>query len=479
MRITIELFKGKTLKDGTNPLAIRATNCGKNKYKMLGISILEKHWNKDKKRITCRAELFREKNALIQSEYNKIVARAKWFTDNGVEYDFDYIFSDKPLESYYSLCDLQTDYNTNNFIDIIKARIDSYSKIKTKENYRAFMNVMLKFYGEQININRINQAFANAFRNKLDAANYSSNHKNSLIKCFTSCYKYGAENRWIANPFVISIKRYEHKAEERTLTFNDLTKMISCYKKEIQFNNEFKTYKALGLFMLNIALHGLAPYDLANIKIEDLKLENIEEIDVNNELLLNDEKYRIDVERRQCCRLVINIDVYRSKTGKYVPICVDYFTIRHLLYHFCKGKKREDYLIDCFSIDREYTEKQKHNRCGAYFSSNSKSLNTFLHAWEISNTITYYIARYSFINALDNMDIPHSLIRKMVGHRDNTLEKVYIYKPTKWEQSLLTYKIFNNVENISTLELIGKGEQCCNEQWQNLELFLRGEIERF
>lgn len=479
MKVAIELFKGKKLIDGTFPIAIRATHLGKNKYKMIGISSFEKHWNKDKKRITCRAELFREKNEIIQREYNNILNRANWFIDNNIAPDLDFIFSNKSLDSYHVTTDFNVEYDTNNFIDIIRARIDSYSKIKTKENYKAFLNVMIKMYGDYISLNKINQAFAIQFRNQLDLANYSSNHKNSLIKCFTSSYKFGAENRWISNPFIITIKKYPHQPLDRDISHNDLTKIIGDFKKLLECGSNFENYKPLAIFILDLALHGLAPIDLAKIQIKDLNLEEINAIDVNNELLLNDDNYKEYINNTQVKRKVITINTYRSKTGKLVPICVDYSSIRPLLYFFCKNKTKEDYLIDCFNINKTYTEKQMHNKCGKFYYDNTIKLNEYLKGWNLSQKVTYYIARHAFINALNEMRVPHHLIRKMVGHKDNALEKSYINKPTKWEQSKITYDLFNGVQTIEELEIQGKGYTLCEKQWGELEMFLVGQIDRF
>nr|WP_303917358.1 hypothetical protein [Bacteroides intestinalis] len=142
----------------------------------------------------------------------------------------------------------------------------------------------------------------------------------------------------------------------------------------------------------------------------------------------------------------------------------------------CKGKTKDDYLINCFKANRKYTEKQFHNRCGNYFLQLANKLNPFLHEVNISQRVTYYIARHAFINAMDKMNIPHDLIRKMVGHKLNTLEKNYINKPTDWEQSEVIYKVFNDYETVQNLELKAKSDLVCENQWKELNLFLTNQI---
>lgn len=488
MKVGIEQFKGKKLIDNTHPIAIRITHNGKTKYKFIGISCKAQHWDKNKKRITCRANDFRALNEIIQACYLKVCERAKWFEEHDYNIDLEYILSDKNLNAYnVSESEaLFNDFNPNLFTHIIKARIQSYTKIKTQENYKAFLNVMIKLYGEDLKTNKINQVFITDFRNRIDSEGYSANHKNSLIKCFTSCYKYACANGWINNPMLISIKKFAHTTINRDITNADFSAIINLYKKDIGFNiDEYKGYKALCLFALDIMFQGLAPYDLAKIKIGDIKLKTILKKDVDVELLNNSQDYKNKIEQEQEQREVIIINTYRQKTERYVPICCDYSTARHLLYYFCKGKTKNDYLIDCFNASKTYNEKQLHNRCGVYFMNNANELNTYLKSHSeiinhtISNRVTYYIARHAFINHLDEIGTKHPLIRKMIGHKDNTLEKSYINKPTEWEQADLIYKIFSKDETIEDRQIAMFGEIVCNEQWEKLNSFLKGDIEQF
>ncbi len=476
MKIGVELFRGKILKDATNPIAIRLTHKGNTKYKFIGISCKSKNWNITKKVISCREKDYRIKNEVIQRELNRISERVNWFNNNKYDYDFNFIMSEKDIDSYSTDNNYISEFDSNNFIDIIKARINSYDKVKTRENYQAFLNVILKLYGNNISINSINQYFALEFRSKLDAANYSANHKNSLIKCFTSSYKFGVENRWITKPYSIALKKYPHEAQNKDITFEDFKKIINLYKKQIQANFTVDKYESLAIFCLDIALQGLAPYDLALLKIKDLELCKIKKIDTDFEAELNDENYNLYINSEQEYREVIKIRTYRAKTNTFVPICTDYSSIRAILYYLCKGKTKDDYLINCFKANRKYTEKQFHNRCGNYFLQLANKLNPFLHEVNISQRVTYYIARHAFINAMDKMNIPHDLIRKMVGHKLNTLEKNYINKPTDWEQSEVIYKVFNDYETVQNLELKAKSDLVCENQWKELNLFLTNQI---
>lgn len=473
MKIGIELFKGKLLANGNNPIAIRITNNGKTKYKMVGVSCRAKNWNIDKKRITCRESNFRAKNDIINCKLIEISNRANWFKENRYDYDLEYILSDKPLELYNNQ-NLNIDLDYRNFIDIIRARIQSYDKIKTRENYSAFLRYMIKVYGEYINTNEVNQQFALNFKARLEQNDFSANHKNNMIKCFSSSYKFGVENRFILNPYTITLKKYPYQAENRDISNEDFTKIINIFKKEIAANTPAKKMECLSLFCLDIAFQGLAPLDFAKIKISDLELCTIQKIDIDTELMRNDLSYYENINKEQRYFDVIKINTYRTKTNTFVPICCEYHTIRPILYHLCKGKEKNDYLINCYNSKREYNEKQLHNRCGNYFMQQSTKLSYLLeNQIQSQKKVTFYIARHAFINCLDKKNIPHDLIRKMVGHKSSTLEKSYINKATDWEQAEIIYKIFNDIKTIEELELEVKEKEVCEKEWNELYNFLK------
>ena len=460
MKVSLELFKGKLLKDGSNPILIRISDKNIKKYKSTGVSSFEKNWKKDKYRISCRERDYKIKNEIISKEYNRVISRVEWFKNNGFEYDLEFILSDRCIESYNVDIPLSEKFNSDNFLDIILARIESYSKLKTKENYQAFYRFMKKNYGDNIKASHINQYFVNEFRNKIDSLGFSANHKNDFIKCFSSSYKFGAVNRWINRPYIFELKKFPISQEDkRYISFEDLTKIINCYKKHLSANFNISEFKSLAVFVLDIALQGLAPIDLAKIKVGDIKLSKISKIDKNYELYLNSDTYQQFINENQEERNVIIINTFRTKTNTFVPICSDYNSIRKILLYFCKGKTKDDYLLDCFSKDKQLTEKQINNRCGNYFMKNRVELNNILTSYcrmldtSLIPKITFYFARHAFINALDKMNISHDLIRKMIGHKGLTLEKNYINKPTKWEQSTIIYNLFNQASTIRDIEL--------------------------
>ena len=265
------------------------------------------------------------------------------------------------------------------------------------------------------------------------------------------------------------MKKYEHQTQDRNINDEDLTKIINDYKKYLQSFN-FEDYKCIALFCLDVMLQGLAPFDLSTIKISDIVFKKIQKIDVDTERYNNDTEYKNRVKKEQQYRNVIVINTYRHKTNVYVPICCDFDTIAHLLYYFCKGKTHDDYLIDCFKSSKVYDEKQLHNRCGNYFMMNANALTNKM---SFGKRVTYYVARHAFINRLDKMNIEHSLIRKMIGHKQTTIEKSYLYKPTEWEQSEINYKMFNQIETINNLWANKITEEQVCDNIQRLKLFLQ------
>lgn len=466
MKLSIELFKSKLYKDNTSPLMFRFSHNGKNKYVTSGINIKARFWNSDKKRITCRLEGFRELNKKLYDEFNRLQERLEWFVDNDIDIDYNYIISNKPLSSYTNQIPLEVKFDSSNFIHIMKARIESCERVKTKRNYKGLYNIIIKLYSNKIKTESINQYFANQFRQKVSNLDISSDRKNNIINFFISSYKFGAANRWILSPYTFEIKKFSYTPiVDRDITYQELTQIINCFKKNLYTSKGVETSIGLTLFCLIIAMQGLAPYDLSLLKVSDLKLIEIYKNEVNAEQYVNDRNYQQQFIKNQEKRLVLVINTHRSKTNVNVQICCDLISVLPIFYYYLRGKSKDDYFIDCYTKQKTYTEAQYHNRCGTYFYVKSRDLNHEMQMYSTAMNfgikhITYYHARHAFVNFLDYLDIPHDIIRKLVGHKLNTLEKNYINKVTLWQQSEVNYQIFNSTKSIYEIlkETIGQSE---------------------
>lgn len=190
---------------------------------------------------------------------------------------------------------------------------------------------------------------------------------------------------------------------------------------------------ALSLFFLDIALQGLAPVDLANIRVGDLK--------------------RLEIKTEDKTELAYILSAKRKKTGVHVRIVAWDVPIADFIELLIKDKQADDYLIPCFSKDMEYSPEQRQNRLSNYFNRISRHINRIIsrevEEGRISkdstlamSNVTFYYARHAYCNLLDSIGISHSLIQRMVGHRTTVLERSYLRPPSITEQLHVSMRLF-------------------------------------
>jgi len=206
-----------------------------------------------------------------------------------------------------------------------------------------------------------------------------------------------------------------------------------------------------------IAFQGIAPVDISQLKVKDIEIEKLNSIDYNIEEKMNNPEYEDYYENNNRQTIVVNVPYHRTKTGVKVDICTDYFSIEPIIDCFCRSKNENDYIINCLDANKSYTDKQMKSRISNWFTKQVKVLNERLKYFCINNDfqlikhITYYMARHTFVNTLNDMDISHNKIRKLIGHIDNTLERNYISKAEKIEQAEIIASIFNKKTSVKEL----------------------------
>ena len=185
--------------------------------------------------------------------------------------------------------------------------------------------------------------------------------------------------------------------------------------------------------------------------------KTIKKISVNQEKFLNSTEYREELENNQEERKVVTLTFRRRKTGSEVRIISDYLSISPILEKFMDSKTEDDYLIPCFSAKTQNDEKKEIQCVARFFNKNKTILNDYLSKfcaiWNLDRieNLTYYQARAAFANRVAEMGVSYNLIQKMMGHKQSVLERHYIAPPTDWEQSEVSYRIFNEQTTIADL----------------------------
>ena len=453
MKIRKVLFASKTLKDGSHPVMIRITHKGKLKYETTKHSCRASHWSKTKELVGSKDPKAEMKNRDITALYLKLQNRLCEIEQSGLTPTIDLLCSNTPIKNEPKA--------KNNLISVYELKEKSCEEPRTAGEYRTFKKVLQLLYGDFIDLNAINQVWANELREKIDAYYIIKNsQKNHFIKCFKGVYSYAEEIGLIPYRRALKIKNFPHYKDEKFLNKSEVSTIISAYKKDIVAQGRQlppKQELALSMFILMMGFQGLANIDLAGLKISDLKKKRICKLDIDWERYHNSEEYRNDINEKQEEREVIKVKLHRRKTEHEVIIVADYISLSPILDKLMEGKGDNDYLIPCFSRRTEGNPKKEIERCSNFFSTYKRHLNEYLkrycEIWDYTpvQDLTYYQARSAFANQVADMDISRSLIQKMLGQKQTVLEKHYLKPPSEWEQSEICYRIFNKEQSIADL----------------------------
>lgn len=453
MRISKVLYKSKTLANKEHPVMIRISHKGQKKYVSTTISCKVEHWSKTKNLVGAKDPHKESKNRIISEKYKSLQERLDEFEQNGISPTIEMLLSGDEVQD--------KDNDMGNFITIFNSKAESCKAPRTKSEYLTFKRVLESLYGGYINVRDIDQAWVNELRVKIDNHYGEKNsQKNHFIKCFAGAYSHAEEIGSIPYRKNLKFKNFKHEKTDKFLTNEQITTIISAYKKEIVVCPGVISEKdrlALSLFILMMAFQGIANIDLAGVKIKDIEIKKIKKVDIDVEQYNNSPSYREKIDSEQEEREVVSLTLHRRKTGRRVRVIADYVSISPILEKLMEGKTREDYLIPCFSEKTLNDEKKEIEYSARFFNKNKKILNEYLERFcpsagykKIEN-LTYYQARSAYANSVAKLGIPHNMIQKLLGQKQSVLEEHYIRPLTDWEISQVSFNIFNQVETIANL----------------------------
>lgn len=424
MKITVTLTN-KQLTNKEYLIAVRAFADGKYKHYSVGVSCTKTNWNANTSSVSSKDRSYKEKNAAIAAKLQEIT------------------------ELYNNVTDVQqTDASPNKqeltFFDIIDLKINDCNTYSYKKNFMQLKNFLKEEYNT-LKINDINKVWFSDFV-QIVQERKSTTQQNKLVKMFNIVYKFGLENNYIKDYNKFKYNKQMRATKERYLTSSELNTMLTMYRDSLKIYNYLAEItpkqKAVFLFVLHIAFQGIAPCDMANLRVKDLEIEKIQTQETD--LLQEREKYE---QKKAETVEILNIKLYRQKTKTYVNIITYKKYIQEVLDYFTQNKTGNDYLIDCLDAKKTYTEKQRESRISNYYNKLNKCLNDYYKEICERNDLIYkhisfYMSRHTFINKLYSMQVPENTIKRLVGHKDSTLQRYYIADVQKIEQANIIAEIF-------------------------------------
>ncbi len=285
MKVTVKLFKSKRLKNGENPIVIELSHNKKRKIISTGESAKPSNWLASGK-VGSRDARCVEKNKNIKDVYDTLYNRCDECWNKLKKYDFDLICDiNKPIlkeeeEPNY----IEDDIKITDFYQLIdyKAQTQKASSLK---NYKQLKNYLISTYGDSLPMSVINQRWVDVFQSNL-AENKSKAQQAKLSKYFMIVFNFGRDNDLIANKKVnVDKKRTVYKVQgKKALSpialktlYNHLTAVLMSHTPERDYKLTYMMHNVCNgimIYMLDYFFQGLAPVDLANIKMGDLEIKS-------------------------------------------------------------------------------------------------------------------------------------------------------------------------------------------------------------
>ena len=480
MKVTVKLFKSKRLKNGENPIVIELSHNKKRKIISTGESAKPSNWLASGK-VGSRDARSVEKNKNIKDVYDTLYNRCDECWNKLGLYDFSLICDiTKPIikekeQSYIDDDDVKFD-DFYNLIDY-KAQTQKASSLK---NYKQLKNYLISVYGDTLPMNIINQRWVDVFQSKL-AENKSVQQQAKLSKYFLIVFNYGKENDLIENKKVtIDKKRTVYKVQgKKALSpialktlFDHLTAVLFSHKPERDYKLTYMMHNVCNgimVYMLDFFFQGLAPIDLANIKIGDLQIKSkIKEKMKNktpNEIVnqfkgLSKEEWinkLKEMNNNDIKYIVLPNGLFRKKTSTEAQLVIPmYKELEGILkfYRFKKDgtlKEKDDYLINFLDKDKQRTPKQQLERISNCVSFLKKGMIKEFENIDVDKNIldefremSLYTMRHTYITVGLRNGINKEQLASMAGH---SVDEQTTYFDGYFDHQLLenNLKIYNSL----------------------------------
>lgn len=455
MQITKELFKGKVLSDGTYPVMIRIYHNGLVRRVATSVGARERNWDKRKGRLSCRECDYRLKNEHIESVYRRVAGSIQNYIDSKLETALDTILSDFKTDTCAEASEAarcrhnipvqpDTEKECGCFLELIDRKIETAVSLNTRRGYEGFRRYFQRHFGNGPALRDFGQSDANRFADRLkkDYPLDSSTRYLALSR-FNAIVNFGKQYGMISPTLRIGLPRTRFIVSDRNMSEPDVGNLFDSFKEQIASDPDIKQLPTLSLsvFILHVAFQGLAPVDLASLKIKALSFHKLHAFAFNPSRYRKDQQYRIEYDKPSNTMEVVSFNTVRKKTGRPVAVVASLRGIAQILKALTAGRDPDEYLLPCYLTGRVYTPQQRQSRLCNFYHMLSEALNTTLDSYYKEKElgprprITYYFARHLFCNLADSLDVPRHIIQSLVGHRSSVLESSYLRPLTPWEQA--------------------------------------------
>lgn len=362
-------------KDGTRPIILRLTINRKPKKYSLNLSTKEDNWDTESSRIRRNDPLKFKNNNLIEKAEKRARDIIYDYKDNHKKLTFT------EFEKHFFDIDGGGKVNNDSFYDFAAKEIDllyrSSGSKETKRTQTSMISKLKKYYGDSLNFCEIDLKFLESYREYM--INDLKNTHNTWVRSFSffksiinKAIKKGLVKENVFKNFSFSYK----EGNREGLTSLELESLESMLKD----SNILKSHKRALIPFIFSCYTGLRYSDIYNLKYKDIKSVQI-----------SGKEWR-----------VIKMTMHKTKDIVEIPLAPK---VRDLIPETGFNEQK---------VFRVYTN-QAQNR---YLKEIAKKKELNIH-------LSFHCARHTFATILLNLEVPITVISKLLGHTNLKTTQIY------------------------------------------------------
>lgn len=479
MKVTVKLYKSKVLKNGENPIVVELSHNKKRKILSTGESAKPSNWLASGK-VGSRDTRSTIKNKVIKELFDTLYNRCdECFTKLGI-YDLNLICDiNKPIIKEEEQNYIEDNIKFDDFYNLIDYKSQT-QKASSLKNYKQLKNYLVSVYGDTLPMSVINQRWVDVFQSNL-AENKSKAQQAKLSKYFMIVFNFGRDNDLIANKKVnVDKKRTVYKVQgKKALSpialktlYNHLTAVLMSHTPERDYRLTYMMHNVcygIMIYMLDYFFQGLAPVDLANLKMGDLeikssikeKMKGMQPDEVVNQFKgLSKEEWinkLKEMDDKDVKYITLPNGLFRKKTSSEAHLVIPLYKELEGILKYYRYKKdgtlkdKDDYLINFLSKDKQRTAKQQVERIANCGFSLKKGMIKEFEKLDIDKNIldefremSLYSMRHTYITVGLRIGINKEQLANMAGH---SIDEQATYFDGFFEHQLLA----NNLKIYETL----------------------------
>lgn len=305
---------------------------------------------------------------------------------------------------------------THKLSEAVAGKIHECHRDNTRRGYEVLRNFLEVNCGDIPLVAETLDKYAHSFAEALQLQYAASPvMRNQLTLGLSGVLTYARRQGWMPEGYRMRLPklakvRLTHRRDMDPQQLQALRELASQRIADDPLLTQRETY-ALAIFELDFAMQGLAPVDLALLRVNMIR-----ELPVQLADGIWHPAYIVETARR--------------KTGVPVRIVMDGLAMAPIMTVLMNGRDGTDYLLPILSDKEPLTERRQMRRIANWFRSRADALNAAISALPAgqrpASRITYYFARHAYCQSVDKLDVAPHILRRLIGHASTTLERHYL-----------------------------------------------------